>query len=135
MKTKPLDDQEQHPAHPVHPVRSPAEVTNPFEWRTSPNIALCPERFPVEALLEQKRQLGTYSFSALYQQRPTPAGGQIFKREWFKQIIDFAPLLIGSRQQRRQRPNRSDAGSPSAPAPTSPTTPTPPTTPGPASSE
>jgi phage terminase large subunit-like protein len=62
-----------------------------FEWRTAPDIALCPERFPVEALEQQKRQLGTYAFSALYQQRPTPAGGQIFKREWFKQIIDFAP--------------------------------------------
>ncbi|MEQ1763909.1 MAG: hypothetical protein ABL984_12300, partial [Pyrinomonadaceae bacterium] len=73
----------------VHP-RSSA-VKSPFEWRDAPNIALCPERFPVEALEQQRRQLGTYSFSALYQQRPTPAGGQIFKREWFKNIIDFAP--------------------------------------------
>lgn len=73
----------------VHP-RSSA-VDSPFEWRTAPNIALCPERFPVEALEQQRRQLGTYSFSALYQQRPTPAGGNIFKREWFKNIIDFAP--------------------------------------------
>jgi len=69
--------------HPVKPTS--------FDWRTAPNIALCPERFPVEALEQQRRQLGTYSFSALYQQRPTPAGGQIFKREWFKQILDFAP--------------------------------------------
>ncbi len=66
-------------------------VESLFEWRTAPNIALCPERFPVEALEKQRTQLGTYSFSALYQQRPTPAGGQIFKREWFKNIIDFAP--------------------------------------------
>jgi predicted phage terminase large subunit-like protein len=73
----------------VHP-RSSA-VESPFEWRKAPNIALCPERFDVEALEQQRRQLGTYSFSALYQQRPTPAGGQIFKREWFKNITDFAP--------------------------------------------
>ncbi|MDI1243173.1 MAG: terminase family protein [bacterium] len=86
QQTVEADDQDPHPLHPLHPVK-----TSRFEWRSSPNIALCPERFPVEALEQQRRQLGTYSFSALYQQRPTPAGGQIFKREWFKNIIDFAP--------------------------------------------
>jgi phage terminase large subunit-like protein len=72
----------------VHPRSS---AVNTFEWRQTPNIALCPQRFDVPALEQQRTQLGTYAFSALYQQRPTPAGGNIFKREWFKQIIDFAP--------------------------------------------
>jgi predicted phage terminase large subunit-like protein len=71
----------------VHPRSS---AVNLFDWR-SIGEALCPERFPVEELERLKTQLGTYSFSALYQQRPTPAGGQIFKREWFKNITDFAP--------------------------------------------
>ena len=51
-------------------------------------------------------------------------GVAYFTARQLGEIIDFAPLLIGSRQQRRQRPNRSDAGSPVAPT-TSPITPSP----------
>ncbi len=61
-----------------------------YEWRI-PGQALCPERFDLAALNERKRQLGTYSFSALYQQRPTPAEGSIFKRKWFSRIIPEMP--------------------------------------------
>jgi predicted phage terminase large subunit-like protein len=71
-------------------VHSPLSTVHCFDWR-QPGEALCPERFDIDALDRLKTQLGTYAFSALFQQRPTPAGGQIFKREWFKQIIDFAP--------------------------------------------
>src|SRR5205085_2146587 len=54
--------------------------------------ALWPERFPVEYLLKLKRQMGTYSFESLYQQRPTPPEGMLFKRDWFKnKIVDHAP--------------------------------------------
>lgn len=53
--------------------------------------ALCPARFPAEALIAKKRKLGSYSFSALYQQRPTPAEGGLFKRGWFSHIVDRAP--------------------------------------------
>ncbi len=42
-------------------------------------------------LAEIQRQLGSYNFSALYQQRPTPAEGGIFKREWFKKTVHKAP--------------------------------------------
>jgi predicted phage terminase large subunit-like protein len=52
--------------------------------------ALCP-LFPVKTLLRYQKKLGTYSFSALYQQRPSPAEGGQFKREWFKNIVDAAP--------------------------------------------
>lgn len=41
--------------------------------------------------MEIKDQLGTYSFSALYQQHPSPAEGSIFKREWLMNIVDRAP--------------------------------------------
>jgi predicted phage terminase large subunit-like protein len=44
--------------------------------------ALWPERFPL-GFLEQRRALGVYEFSSLYQQRPVPAGGAMAKREWF----------------------------------------------------
>ena len=53
--------------------------------------ALCPQRYNETKLAEIRRQLGTYSFSALYQQSPTPSEGGIFKRSWFKRIVDKAP--------------------------------------------
>lgn len=53
--------------------------------------ALCPQRYGVETLERIRRKLGSYSFSALYQQRPSPAEGGTFKREWFKKIVDRAP--------------------------------------------
>jgi predicted phage terminase large subunit-like protein len=54
-------------------------------------MPLCPERFSKEDLLRIKRKLGSYSFSALYQQRPTPPEGGLFKRKWFSRIVDRAP--------------------------------------------
>ena len=53
--------------------------------------ALCPERYTREALLRIKRKLGAYSFAAMYQQRPMPREGGMFKREWFTKIIDKHP--------------------------------------------
>ncbi|MFN2501642.1 MAG: phage terminase large subunit, partial [Pyrinomonadaceae bacterium] len=57
----------------------------------SPGEALCPERFDVDTLERLRRKLGTYSFSALYQQRPVPSQGGLFKREWFRNILTTAP--------------------------------------------
>lgn len=55
--------------------------------------ALCPERYDVSALEAKKKQIGAYSFAALYQQRPTPAEGALFKRDWFPadHVLDKAP--------------------------------------------
>ncbi len=53
--------------------------------------ALCPQRFNEEKLADIRRQLGSYSFAALYQQQPTPAEGGIFKRARFKRFVDKAP--------------------------------------------
>ncbi len=53
--------------------------------------ALCPERYNEEKLERIRRKLGSYSFSALYQQQPSPAEGGKFKRAWFRKIIDAAP--------------------------------------------
>src|SRR2546423_10345967 len=59
--------------------------------RRQPGEALCPARFNEDDLLRIKRRLGSYSFSALYQQRPTPPEGGLFKRAWFKRIVDKPP--------------------------------------------
>lgn len=59
-----------------------------------PGEALWPERWPVEVLLEKKSRwdgdeakLGPYWWHALYQQRPTPREGGIFKRAWIKSFV------------------------------------------------
>ncbi len=53
--------------------------------------ALCPERFNEEKLAAIKKQLGSYSFAALYQQRPFPLEGGLFKRRWFSRFVDREP--------------------------------------------
>ncbi|NOT49012.1 MAG: phage terminase large subunit, partial [Acidobacteria bacterium] len=53
--------------------------------------ALWPERFTSEDLLATKRRLGAGSFAALYQQRPLPEGGTLFKAEWFRNIVSKHP--------------------------------------------
>lgn len=53
--------------------------------------ALWPERFSREDLLATKRRQGAWSFAALYQQRPIPEGGTLFKAEQFKTIVSKAP--------------------------------------------
>jgi predicted phage terminase large subunit-like protein len=53
--------------------------------------ALCPERYDRDALLRIKKKIGSYAFAALYQQSPTPRDGGLFKRKWFRQIVDQAP--------------------------------------------
>jgi predicted phage terminase large subunit-like protein len=52
---------------------------------------LWPERFDRDRLMAIKRQLGAWSFAALYQQRPVPEGGTLFKREWFANVVSKAP--------------------------------------------
>lgn len=46
--------------------------------------ALHPERYPLDQLMAIKRALGTRDWEALYQQNPTPDGGNIFKAEWLR---------------------------------------------------
>ena len=46
--------------------------------------ALWPEFFPLEVLEKTKKNVGPRAWSALYQQRPAAADGNIFKRPWFQ---------------------------------------------------
>jgi len=57
-----------------------------------PGEALCPERYDVEALGRIRQVLG-HSFYALYQQRPQPLEGGMFKYGWFT-IVDAAPWAM-----------------------------------------
>ena len=52
---------------------------------------LWPARETREQLANQKRLLGSAAYEGQYQQRPAPAGGAIFKREWLKFYDDLPP--------------------------------------------
>jgi predicted phage terminase large subunit-like protein len=51
-----------------------------------PGEALWPARYDEKALERIKNTIGPYWWSSLYQQRPSPLEGGMFKREWFKVI-------------------------------------------------
>lgn len=51
--------------------------------RTEEGELLWPTRFGPEVIKEAKL-MGSYRYSALFQQRPAPAGGGVFKRAWWK---------------------------------------------------
>jgi predicted phage terminase large subunit-like protein len=59
-----------------------AEVDDPLH--RNEGEALWPERFPVEQLLEKKKAVGSYWWSAMYQQRPVPQEGGFFKNAWIQ---------------------------------------------------
>lgn len=58
-----------------------------------PGEALWPERRPIEELLKIKATVGPYWWSALYQQRPTPAEGGLFKLEFFDTFYESYPKI------------------------------------------
>ncbi len=63
--------------------------------RTKPGELLFPSRFPAEVVerLKGPQGLGSYEYAGQYQQRPTPAGGGVFKRAWFKnRFTDLPPF-------------------------------------------
>ncbi len=55
-----------------------------------PGTALCPQRFDLDELLKRKKALGSYEYSAQFQQRPLPAEGGLFQRQWFN-VIERRP--------------------------------------------
>lgn len=46
--------------------------------------ALWPERHPVKSLERSRKVIGTYFFTGMFQQRPSPEEGAILKRAWWK---------------------------------------------------
>jgi predicted phage terminase large subunit-like protein len=58
-----------------------------------PGEALWGERYPVDKLEDIHKTLGDYSWSALYQQKPTPSEGGIFKRAWFYPSPTEPPVI------------------------------------------
>lgn len=48
-----------------------------------------PNRFPQEVVDRDKKALGSYAWAGQMQQRPSPAGGGIFKDEWWEYVSDL----------------------------------------------
>ena len=59
--------------------------------------ALAPLRYPIEKLKKFANRIGSYFFGALFQQRPKPHEGNLFKRDWFELIT-----RVPSRCRRRR---------------------------------
>lgn len=59
-------------------------------YRRAPGDLLHPDREPIEVLEDLRRAQGSLVFESQYQQRPTPAGGNVIKREWLRSY-DEAP--------------------------------------------
>ena len=65
-------------------VRLPALAEDDDPLGRKPNEPLCPELFKREVLEAIKKRIGPYWWNALYQQRPSPQGGAIFKKSMFR---------------------------------------------------
>ncbi len=53
--------------------------------------ALWPDMYDIESLEQIRASIGNRQFEALYQGRPTPPEGALFKRAWFDKYIDQTP--------------------------------------------
>lgn len=74
-------------------VSLPAEAEEGDPLGRAVGEALCPDRYVVSQLEEIRKVLGTWAFQALYQQKPTAAEGNLFKRAWFAgKYIDAIPV-------------------------------------------
>ncbi len=66
--------------------------TGPDRWITrKPGDVLHPAREPRPVLERIKTTIGSYNFSAQYQQCPVPPGGALIKSEWFRSWRDIPP--------------------------------------------
>jgi predicted phage terminase large subunit-like protein len=59
----------------------------------SEGAPLCPDRYDLPALLDIKQTLGPRGWQALYQQKPAPPEGAMFKRHWFA-IVKSIPAAV-----------------------------------------
>jgi predicted phage terminase large subunit-like protein len=75
-------------------VRLPALAEADDPLGRAPGEALNPDRYPVEELMRIRAVLGSWAFEALYQQRPMPIEGGLFKREMFSKFVDAVPAQV-----------------------------------------
>jgi predicted phage terminase large subunit-like protein len=62
----------------------PAEAEEDDPLGRPVGAPLCPDRYDLPALADLRATMGTEAYTALFQQRPQPAGGGMFKRDWWQ---------------------------------------------------
>lgn len=62
------------------------------DWREEAGLALCPQRYDVPDLEQIRQTVGPREWSAQYQQRPAPIGGNLFNPDWW-QFYEGADVL------------------------------------------
>lgn len=70
--------------------KSQTYIDNKLWWedpRKEEGELLSPERFSSKEIERYKQDLGSYGYAGQYQQRPSPLGGGIIKKDWFKKWI------------------------------------------------
>lgn len=65
-----------------------------WSWQRKKGEALWSARYPLERLLQIQKSIGSYWWGALFQQNPTPLGGGIFKREWFRYAVRERSAIV-----------------------------------------
>jgi len=83
-----LDDMQQG-GEPWDVINLPAIAESNDQIARPVGAPLWPERFGISELEKIKRTVGSYYWTALYQQRPTPQEGGMFKRQWFEIVDDY----------------------------------------------
>lgn len=78
----------EHAAENWDVLSMPAIAETDEKWRKE-GESLWSERFPLEELEATKRVLGSYGWASLYQQRPVPEEGAVFKTEWFQRYDEL----------------------------------------------
>jgi predicted phage terminase large subunit-like protein len=81
---------EKTPFVALHAAPDPTGFEDP---RTEEGELLWPARFGPLEIADAKKPLGSYGAAAQLQQRPTPIGGGLFKREWWR-FYDASPAVI-----------------------------------------
>lgn len=69
---------------------------NPIGWvdaRSAKGELLWPELFPEKRVKRSKKTLGIYQAAAQLQQRPTPAGGAIIRKDWWRYWTVLPPVF------------------------------------------
>jgi predicted phage terminase large subunit-like protein len=79
--------------HICWPMRYDEQIATADDPRTQPGELLWPALFDEEKVRQLELDLGAYAAAGQLQQRPAPAEGGLFKREWFDgRIVDTAPV-------------------------------------------
>ena len=71
---------------PFTEIRLPAIAEDNDPLGRERGEALWPERYSADLLARRCQSVGSYWWSAMYQGKPSPEGGGMFQREWFRRI-------------------------------------------------